>query len=127
MALDKIIAKAVGRNSQASRLVASSTVMVQLTADMLAVVRYTQMGVAIERYRLKQNKPPASLDDLVPDYIEAIPTDPYSGEALLYKQDAGSVVVYSVGLNRRDDHGAVEGSASERLDRGLRIPLQQSN
>ena len=101
-------------------------VIAQLTADMLAVVRYTQLGVAIERYRLKHNKPPVSLDLLVPDFIEAVPVDPYSGESLLYKQDADSVVVYSVGLNRRDDHGAIGDSDRERLDRGLRIPLQQS-
>ena len=126
MVLDKVMAKAKGPNSQASKLISNSTMVAQLTADMLAVVRYTQLGVAIEQYRLKHNKPPESLDLLVPDYIETVPVDPYSGEAILYKQDADSVLVYSVGRNRRDDHGAVGGSDRNWLDRGLRIPLQQS-
>ncbi|MCH9022934.1 MAG: hypothetical protein IID32_09230 [Planctomycetes bacterium] len=120
------MAKAKGLDNQSSKLISNSMMIAQLTADMLAVVRYTQLGVAIEQYRLKHNKPPESLDLLVPDYIETVPVDPYSGEAILYKQEADSVVVYSVGRNRRDDHGAVGVSDRDRLDRGLRIPLQRS-
>ena len=126
MVLDKVMAKAKGLDNQSSKLISNSMMIAQLTADMLAVVRYTQLGVAIEQYRLKHNKPPESLDLLVPDYIETVPVDPYSGEAILYKQEADSVVVYSVGRNRRDDHGAVGVSDRDRLDRGLRIPLQRS-
>ena len=40
--------------------------------------------IAIERYRLAHNAPPPTLDALVPDFLSAVPIDPYSALPLGY-------------------------------------------
>jgi len=46
---------------------------------------------------------PASLEDLVPDYLDAVPTDAYDGKELRY--DAGKGWIYSVGNDFLDGEG----------------------
>ena len=45
------------------------------------------------------------LADLVPDYLSEVPQDPFSGKPLLYRRNAKGYVLYSVGLDGRDDGG----------------------
>jgi len=42
----------------------------------------------------------------VPDYLDAVPTDPFDGEPLRYRQFAGGYKVYSIGRDLVDDGGA---------------------
>jgi len=42
--------------------------------------------VAIERYRRAEGELPASLDAIVPTYLDSIPIDPFDGEPLRYSQ-----------------------------------------
>ena len=76
--------------------------------DTTARVRAAQAALAVERYRLKpDNGLPASLDGLVPEFLEAVPADPFDGKPLRYEKLAGGgYVVYSVGKDLQDDHGA---------------------
>jgi hypothetical protein len=60
----------------------------------LARARCAAVAVAAERYRLKEGRWPARLDDLVPGYIAALPTDPYSGRPLRYGVQPEGVSVY---------------------------------
>ena len=46
----------------------------------LAKVRLARTAVAIERYRQAEGKPPAYLVDLVPQYLPAVPVDPFNGK-----------------------------------------------
>jgi len=62
--------------------------------------------VAAMRYKNDKGKWPTTLDDLVPSYIDTVPTDPFTGKALIYRQREGGIVVYSVGLNGTDDGGS---------------------
>ena len=41
----------------------------------------------------------------MPDYLPALPIDPFSGKPLILANEADGYVVYSVGANRRDDGG----------------------
>ena len=102
--------------------------VVYLTADSLVTVRSSMLAVATERYRRSQGKLPNSLDDLSPNYITAIPQDPFTGRKLIYKTDKDGFVVYSVGINRQDDGGSIvpENMAKIPLDRGVRIALEKS-
>ena len=69
-------------------------------------IRAARVVVAIERYRREHRETmPARLDDLVPVYLAAVPVDPYSGWQLLFRAEARSYVVYSLGPNQRDDSG----------------------
>jgi hypothetical protein len=87
--------------------------------------------IAVERFRRAHGDLPPSLDALVPAFITAVPEDPFSGKPLLFRKEADGYVVYSVDLNRRDDHGTLtgHGSGAERnlaaqlRDLGIRVPL----
>jgi hypothetical protein len=52
---------------------------------------------------------PASLDELVPAYLPAIPFDPFAanGNAILYKPDPDRPILYSVSINGTDEGGLV--------------------
>jgi hypothetical protein len=69
-------------------------------------VRVAQTVLGIERYRLAHtNALPASLEPLVPDYLQSMPDDPCSGEKLRFKRLENGYVVYGVGTDGRDDGG----------------------
>jgi hypothetical protein len=62
-------------------------------------------AIAAERYRLKAGAFPTKLDELVPDYLPAVPTDPFSGQPLRMLASPEEVAIYSVGINGTDDQG----------------------
>lgn len=61
--------------------------------------------VAIERFRLARQRLPESLDELVPDFLPAVPQDVWSGQPLVCKPGSDNYQVYSLGPNRKDDGG----------------------
>jgi len=63
-------------------------------------------ALAVERYRLAEGELPKALDELVPTYLDAVPTDPFDGQALRYSLLAKGYVVYSIGEDGSDDGGA---------------------
>lgn len=68
----------------------------------------TEAAVAMFEYRAATGDWPASLDALVPDYLEAVPADVYDGGPLKYaveKGDSQRLLLYSVGENFADDRG----------------------
>jgi hypothetical protein len=73
-----------------------------------AVLRCHAAGLAAERYRRLHGDWPASLDQLAPDLISAVPTDPFTDDPLLYRRLADGVVIYSVGLDGEDNGGNVD-------------------
>jgi hypothetical protein len=75
-------------------------------AESLARVRASVGAVAVARYsRGHDGALPASLADLVPDYLSGPLIDPYSGKELKYRYDGRTYRVYSVGINRQDEGG----------------------
>jgi hypothetical protein len=102
----------------------------------LAVRRSAITVLALERYRRAHaGAPPPTLDALVPAFMTAVAQDPFSGRPLVYKQEAGSYIVYSIDANRVDDGGVLyglgamavtgpRGSQSPR-DFGIRVPLKK--
>jgi hypothetical protein len=62
--------------------------------------------LAIERYCLaNQNRLPESLSALVPSMLDSVPPDPFDGKPLRYKKLIKGYMVYSIGLDRKDDAG----------------------
>jgi len=71
-----------------------------------ANLRVTETALAIERYRrAKSNSVPDDLTQLVPAYLAAVPSDPFDGKPLRFKNRAEGYVVYSVGSDQQDDEG----------------------
>jgi hypothetical protein len=73
-----------------------------------ATLRTAMTMLAVERYRLKKGKWPEKLDDLKPDFLAAVPNDPFDGKPLRYVKRADGVTVYSVGHDGKDDGGKID-------------------
>lgn len=76
-----------------------------------ALLRGARVHVAAQLFAQEQGALPASVGDLVPEYLDEVPSDPFDGEPLRYARTDSGCVVYSVGPDRED------GSAAQRLDR----------
>jgi hypothetical protein len=82
-------------------------------ADARNLVAYT--ALAMHRYRAEHGKFPDTLEALTPTTIAIVPSDPYIEQPLkLAKSDRGWVV-YSVGPDRADNHGAPPGTDQKGL------------
>jgi hypothetical protein len=68
-----------------------------------AAFRCAAVALAVERFRQANGTWPGSLAVLVPEYLPAIPTDPFDGNPLRYRIGDNDVVISSVGLNRDED------------------------
>jgi type II secretory pathway pseudopilin PulG len=73
--------------------------------ESLARLRLAQAALAIERFRLANGRLPKELNELIPSFLPVVPTDPFDGAQLRYKQRPKGYVVYSVGADGRDDDG----------------------
>ncbi len=65
----------------------------------------TITALAIERFRLRESTLPSTLDELVPDFLETPPLDPFDGRLLRYQPSAQAYTLYSIGQNEKDDGG----------------------
>ena len=107
------------------------TSYVNAVAEMLARARSSVGSVAVARYASDHaGALPESLRILIPGYLSAALIDPFSGEELKYRLDAGGFKVYSVGANRKDDGGQWEPQSDLQLSRrgnppdvGIAVPF----
>jgi hypothetical protein len=77
------------------------------------------VAIALELYRLAHGGLPETLRELVPEYLPAVPLDPYTQKPLLYRRaEGGTFLLYSVGKNRTDDGGVTDQKlrARQQLD-----------
>ena len=75
-------------------------------ADCAARLRTARVALAVERFRKTHGAAlPATLQELVPAYLNKIVTDPYDGEPLRFKKRDSGYVIYSLGRNEKDDGG----------------------
>ena len=73
-----------------------------------AYVSAAAAAVAVVRYRLSHGKYPARLEDCVPEFLAAVPTDPCDGQPIRMKALEGGMILYSVGSDGKDDGGQDE-------------------
>jgi len=67
-----------------------------------------QVALALKLRKVEHGAYPDSLDALSPALLDEVPEDPCTGKPLVYvRQDAG-FLVYSIGLNGKDDGGLKE-------------------
>lgn len=64
-----------------------------------------RMAAALACFKADKGRWPASLDELVPDLLPAVPVDLFSDKPLVYKPAADGYVLYSLGGNQKDDGG----------------------
>ena len=80
----------------------------------IAHLRTARVGLAVQRYRLVVGTLPDTLAGLVPTYIDAVPVDPFDGNALRYKKRGTGYVIYSIGEDFSDDDGTEKPKYEER-------------
>jgi hypothetical protein len=76
-------------------------------------------AIAIERYRRQHGTLPSDLTQLVPEYLRAVPFDPFSGRPLRYVLGEDEYLIYNVGADGIDNLG--QGDDSGKPDDVLRI------
>ena len=101
----------------------------------IAVLRFRgrqatlEVMLAAQAYRRDTGEFPESLDQLVPQYLPAVPLDPGDrhGGRLFYRRDsATSAVVWSVAEDGNDDSGAVESETGRPADVGFVLKAAES-
>jgi hypothetical protein len=70
-----------------------------------AQMRLLVCDLAIRIYRAERGSDPGELADLVPEYLPAVPRDPFSEKPLMYRRTPKGYLLYSVGRNQVDDGG----------------------
>lgn len=83
-------------------------------------------ALALERFHLRHQAYPASLSDLTPDFLPAVPIDFMDGAPLRYHPtNDGHFLLYSVGLDGIDNGGTMKPvtSSSPRLAKGGLVGL----
>ena len=69
-----------------------------------AYVESIQTIVAMQTYKLDKGALPENLNELVPDYLDELPVDPFNGQTLEYSK--ADQWLYSVGTNFEDNGGS---------------------
>jgi hypothetical protein len=88
-----------------------------------ADVRCTILALAAERYRRRHGDWPKSPEQLVPEFLAAIPLDPFDGEPLRCRRLEEGLVIYAVNQDGEDDGGALDDNPGIHLgtDIGCRL------
>ena len=86
-------------------------------------LRSAQALVAAERFRLTTGRLPITPEQLVPNYLDEWPTDPFDGQPMRFASTSEGLVFYSVGENLIDDGGSVAPVEGEKRARdwGFRL------
>jgi hypothetical protein len=87
------------------------------------LLRCAAAALAAERYRREHGQWPQTLDDLKPDYLRAVPLDPYDSKPLRFKNDGDGIVIWCLGMDRKDDGGnrSTLNTYKEGTDVGFRL------
>jgi hypothetical protein len=77
----------------------------QATARNLAHRDLVLCALSARQYQHARGELPASLAGLVPQYLPAVPTDPFDGQPLRFVAKPDGVALYSIGRDLKDDGG----------------------
>lgn len=99
---------------------------VQYAADRIEQVQSNlQLGFALVAFHRDHGRYPKKLETLVPEYVPQIPKDIFSGKQLIYQPTRNSFLLYSVGLNGKDDQGKTFGDDPPGDDLPVCMPLKK--
>jgi hypothetical protein len=102
-----------------TRLIFSASRAVLIHFWLYADRRMAAIALAMRLYEFDHGQRPATLVELVPDYLPAMPLDPFDPNdgPIRYLPDAPSPLLYSIGSNAVDDEGAVVFKSAGFIDR----------
>ena len=85
--------------------IASNLDVARIDMRVIGQLRCAETALAVERYRLKHGALPEVLGDLVPEFMAAVPLDPFSGEELGYILEEPGYRIYTIGDDWEDNDG----------------------
>jgi hypothetical protein len=114
---------------------ASLSIVYRLAQETTDISRYVELhfrcygqlksaltAIAAERFRMDHGRFPQSLDELVPEYLDEVPIDPFDNKPIKMKETDLGIVIYTIGDNEVDNDGQVEFDENRRpLDFGIRL------
>lgn len=88
-----------------------------------AYLRCLNAALAAERYRREKKAWPDNIDKLCPEYLAAVPLDPFDGQPLRYRRLDDGVVIYSVSHDGIDNDGNLDRPHPDQfgVDIGIRL------
>lgn len=87
--------------------------------------RNLHLAFALAVYEKDNGKYPAKLEDLAPQYLPTVPSDIFSGLALIYRPAEKGYLLYSIGINGKDDEGRWYDDDPPGDDPSVRMPLPE--
>jgi type II secretory pathway pseudopilin PulG len=81
------------------------------------------LAFALAAYRADKGSYPEKLEALTPAYLPRVPDDLFSGGALIYQPTKDGFLLYSVGVNGRDEQGLGYEDEPRGDDLNVRIPV----
>lgn len=82
----------------------------------------TIAAIAFRRFQLAHGRSPASLAEMVPEFLPAVPRDPFSGGPMKFIVTDAVFAIYTVGPNRIDDRSLLT-DPDPLHDYGIVAPL----
>jgi hypothetical protein len=79
----------------------------------------TRTLLAMKAYKLDKGRLPETLEQLVPDYLDAVPIDDFDGKPIRY--NAAKKIIYSVGKDLEDNGGTTRQEFIEVKARGMGV------
>jgi hypothetical protein len=70
-----------------------------------ADVAFAITALGIERFRQDHHRLPDSLAELTPNFLDAVPMDPFDGKSIRYKTTPTGFILYSADADGREDNG----------------------
>ncbi len=83
------------------------------------------VAFALAAFHADNGRYPAQLADLAPKYLASVPDDLFSGQALIYRPNDKSYLLYSVGPNDKDDGGRGKDDDPPGDDLVVKMPLPE--
>ncbi len=85
-------------------------------------MRAAVVAIAAERFRIDRGRFPEAAAELVPNYLDELPADPFDGQPIRFIHIEDGIVAYTIGDDRIDDGGAVQSRTEGRArDFGVRL------
>jgi hypothetical protein len=87
--------------------------------------RNLHVAFALAAYHREHGRYAGKLDELAPKYLAAVPGDLFSGKALIYRPKELGYLLYSVGINGKDEGGRWYDDDPPGDDPRVRMPLPE--
>jgi hypothetical protein len=69
------------------------------------LLKCAKTALAAERFRQDKGRWPGTLKELTPEYMRTVPTDPFDGKELRFRQLQDGIVIYTLGPDFEDNGG----------------------